>query len=140
MLSAPMEPEKAEHCIFTACEQQHQEPEYEQSEGTKRLVLKHENVIYTKNLVTVIIEILLQLVRTLLCSHWSAKISPLAHLHGDTHVHWKLITGKDKLTWGRKAYIYSPGLSKNEIIIARHIGWYILINPVHFSIIWKAKN
>lgn len=48
MLNTPMEPEKIEQSIFTAWRQQHQEPEYDQSEGMEMLALKNENVIYTK--------------------------------------------------------------------------------------------
>lgn len=64
-----MEPEKIEQSIFTAWKQQRQEAEYDQSEETERLALKNENGLYTRNPVTVIIEILLQLLRTLLSSH-----------------------------------------------------------------------
>lgn len=77
-----MEAEKIEQSIFTAWKQQHQGPEYDQSEGTEMLDLQNENVIYTRNLMTVIIQILLQLVRTLLSSHRKAKISPLACKYG----------------------------------------------------------
>lgn len=89
-----MEAEKIEQSIFTAWKQQHQGPEYNQSEGTEMLDLQNENVIYTRNLMTVIIQILLQLVRTLLSSHRKAKISPLARKHGSNHVLKELTTGK----------------------------------------------
>lgn len=65
----PMEPEKTEQSIFTAWKQKDQEPEYDQSEGMETLALKNENIIYTRNPVTVIIQVQLQLVRTLLSSH-----------------------------------------------------------------------
>lgn len=61
MLNTPMEPEKIEQSIFTACKQQRQGPEYHQSQGIETLTLQNENVIYTRNLVTVIIWILLHL-------------------------------------------------------------------------------
>lgn len=56
-----MEPEKTEQSIFTAWKQKDQEPECDQSEGMETLALKNENIIYTRNLVTVIIQVQLQL-------------------------------------------------------------------------------
>lgn len=41
MLNAPMEPEKTEQFIFTAWKQQHQEPEYDQSQGMETMALKY---------------------------------------------------------------------------------------------------
>lgn len=64
-----MEPEKTEQSIFTAWKQKDQEPEYDQSEGMETLALKNENIIYTRNPVTVIVQVQLQLVRTLPSSH-----------------------------------------------------------------------
>lgn len=55
-----MEPEKTEQSIFTAWKQKNQEPEYDQYEGMETLASKNGNVIYTRNLVTVIIQVQLQ--------------------------------------------------------------------------------
>lgn len=74
-------------------------------QGIKRLVLKNEDVIYTRNLVTVIIQILLQFVTTLLSSHWNAKISPLARTHGSNHV-LRTHHRQAELVQERKAYIH----------------------------------
>lgn len=100
MLNTPMEPEKIEQSIFTAWKQQHQEPEYDQSERIETLALKNENVIYTRNPVTVLVQILLQLVRTLLSSNRRAQISFLAHTHGSNHVLREFITVKG--SWHKK--------------------------------------
>lgn len=100
MLNTPMEPEKIEQSIFTAWKQQHQEPEYDQSKPIETLALKNENVTYTRNPVTVLVQILLQLVRTLLSMNWNAQISPPAHTHGSNHVLRELITAKG--SWHKK--------------------------------------
>lgn len=126
--NTPMEPEKIEQSIFTAWKQQRQEAEYDQSEETERLALKNENGLYTRNPVTVIIEILLQLLRILLSSHWNARISPLACTHGSNHVLRELITAD---TRKKSIFLLSPGLAKNENLLERQIDWYIFIKPVH---------
>lgn len=68
----------------------------------ERLVLKNENVIYTRILVTVIIQIPLQYDGTLLSFHWHAKIYPwLAHM--GLIMFQRTHSRKGELTQGAKA-------------------------------------